>query len=218
MPPPFAATVLDALSDRDRLTRMATAAGERQRERYTATRMIDETAAIYREQAKPEQTGDCVTRIGFIGAGGIAQRHFGVLEQFEDVAIVAIADVDEGRAQEAAARFGARAFGDVTAMLEAVELDALYICVPPFAHGVAERAAIAAGLPFFVEKPVALDLATAEAIAAEVAAAGLVTAVGYHWRYLDTVDEVRGLLATNPARLMSGYWLDSTPAAGMVVA
>ena len=41
--------------------------------------------------------------------------------------------------------------------------------------------------------------------------AGLVTAVGYHWRYLDTVDEARRLLRDNPAHLMSGYWLDQTP-------
>ena len=209
----FAATVVEALDDPAMLTDVAAAGGERQRLLYTAARMIDETAVIYDEETAQvsQRTGERVSRIGFIGAGGIAQRHFGVLDQFEDVAIVAIADVDEGRAQDAAARFGARAFADADAMLAEVELDALYICVPPFAHGAPERAALAAGLPFFVEKPVALDLATAEAIAAEVAAAGLVTAVGYHWRYLDTVDEVRGLLAHNPARLMSGYWLDSTP-------
>ena len=209
----FAVTIVTALGDPAKLAEVAAAGRDLHAARYTAARMIDETAAIYDEEAAhaPQRTGDSVTRIGFIGAGGIAQRHFGVLEQFEDVAIVAIADVDLTRAEDAAARFGARAFADVDAMLAAVELDALYICVPPFAHGAPERAALAAGLPFFVEKPVALDLATAEAIAADVAAAGLVTAVGYHWRYLDTVDEVRGLLADNPARLMSGYWLDSTP-------
>ena len=209
----FAATVVAALSDPARLAAVAAAATERQRERFTADRMIDETAAVYDEEAAlaPRRTGERVTRIGFIGAGGIAHRHFGVLEQFEDVEIVAIADVDRARADDAAARFGAMAFGDVEAMLAAVECDALYICVPPFAHGAPERAALEAGLPFFVEKPVSLDLATAEAIAAEVATAGIVTAVGYHWRYLDTVDQVRDLLARNPARLMSGYWLDSTP-------
>ena len=209
----FTATVVAALADDARLEDVASAARERQRTHYTAARMIDDTAAIYDEQAAmaPQRTGAGVTRIGFIGAGGIAHRHFGVLDQFDDVEIVAIADVDETRAQEAAARYGAHVFGDADAMLADVAVDALYICVPPFAHGAPERAALAAGLPFFVEKPVALDLATAEEIAAGVAAAGLVTAVGYHWRYLDTVDEVRGLLDHNPARLMSGYWLDSTP-------
>ena len=209
----FAAAVIDALADRDRLAGIAASAAARQADRYTASRMIDDTAALYDEEtrAAPERTGDGLTRIGFIGAGGIAHRHFGVLEQFGDVEIAAIADPDEARAQEAAARFGARAFTDAETMLREVSLDALYICVPPFAHGAPERAAIAAGLPFFVEKPVALDIAVAEGIADDVAAAGIVTAVGYHWRYLDTVDEVRGLLANNPARLMSGYWLDSTP-------
>jgi predicted dehydrogenase/glycosyltransferase involved in cell wall biosynthesis len=209
----LAATVIDALADRDRLHAVAVAAGERQRERYDAVRMIRDTAAIYAEETgrAPRHDGERMTRIGFIGAGGIAHRHFGVLEGFEDVEIVAIADLDAGRADEAAARFGARGFTEIDAMLDAVPVDALYICVPPFAHGAPERAAIARGLPFFVEKPVALDLATAEEIAVEVARAGLVTAVGYHWRYLDTVDEVRRLLTDNPARLMSGYWLDSTP-------
>ena len=151
------------------------------------------------------------TRLGFIGAGGIAHRHFGVLEQMHDVRIVAVADPDGDRAGEAAGRFGAQAFATHAEMLDAVELDAVYICVPPFAHGDAERACIARGLPFFVEKPLSLDLGLAEEIAAEVERAGLITAVGYHWRYLDTVDEARARLADNPAQLMTGFWLDQTP-------
>ena len=209
----FGRAIIAALADRSQMAVVAAAAADRQRRLYTASRMIGDTGAIYDSEtaAAAPRTGGRVTRIGFIGAGGIAQRHFGVLEQFEDVEIVGISDVDLPRAEEAASRFGARGFGDFAAMLAECDLDAVYICVPPFAHGAPERACIEAGLPFFVEKPVALDLGTAEAIGAAVKAAGLVTAVGYHWRYLDTVDEVRGLLAHTPARLMSGYWLDSTP-------
>lgn len=92
-------------------------------------------------------------RIGFIGVGGIAHRHFGVLEHFDDVEIRAVADVNGDRARCAAERLGARGFDNFESMLQQVELDALYICVPPFAHGGPERAAIARGLPFFVEKP-----------------------------------------------------------------
>ena len=154
---------------------------------------------------------DARTRIGFIGAGGIAHRHLGVLDRFEDVEIAAFADPAIERAQAAAERFGAAAFADVEAMLDAQPLDALYICVPPFAHGAPEQAALARRLPFFVEKPVALDLAAAETVARAVKEQGLVTGVGYHWRYLDTVEEVTGLLAQNPARFLSGYWLDATP-------
>lgn len=150
-------------------------------------------------------------RIGFIGVGGIAQRHIGVLEQFDDVELAAFADPVEERAAAAAERFGARSYAAFDDMLATETLDAVYICVPPFAHGAPERAVIAKGLPFFVEKPLALDLPTAEAIAEAVSAKSLITGVGYHWRYLDTVDEAKALLADNPAQLLSGYWLDSTP-------
>jgi predicted dehydrogenase len=151
------------------------------------------------------------TRIGFVGAGGIAHRHFGVLATFKDVEIAGVADPDAGRAQAAAERTGGRAFPGHEAMLDQLDLDALYICVPPFAHGDPERAAIERRLPFLVEKPISLDKALTLEIDEAVRRTGLVTAVGYHWRYLDTVDEVRRLLAGNPAQLMSGYWLDQTP-------
>lgn len=151
------------------------------------------------------------TRIGFIGVGGIAQRHLGVLEQFGDVELVGFADPDFARAVDAAARYGAKAYDSHATLLGDADLDAAYICIPPFAHGEAEHAVIAAGLPFFVEKPLSLDIGLADALAAKIAAAGLVTAVGYHWRYLDTVEEARRLLTERPARLLSGYWLDQTP-------
>lgn len=151
------------------------------------------------------------TRIGFIGAGGIAHRHLGVLEQFEDVELAGFADPDFDRALEAAARFGARAHQDHKGLLDDRDLDAVYICVPPFAHGEPEQAVIARGLPFFVEKPLSLDLDVAEATARQVEETGLVTGVGYHWRYLDTVEEARRHLAERPAQLVSGYWLDQTP-------
>ena len=211
----FGHAVAAALSDEPTRRTAGAAARIIWAERYRAERMIGETAAVYEpltaERTHIEGTSLNRTRLGFIGAGGIAHRHFGVLEQFEDVEIVAVCDADMTRATEAAARFGARPFDDADTMLDTEACDAVFICVPPFAHGAPERAAIRRGLPFFVEKPVALDVETAEAIAAEVAERELVTAVGYHWRYLDTVDEVQGILAGNPARLVSGYWLDSTP-------
>lgn len=152
-----------------------------------------------------------MTRVGFIGVGGIAQRHLGVLEQFGDVELAGFADPDFDRAVAAASRFGAKAYPDHAALLDDASLDAIYICIPPFAHGEVERAVIARKLPFFVEKPLSLDIDLADALAVEIATAGLITAVGYHWRYLDTVEDAKRLLADRPAQLLSGYWLDQTP-------
>lgn len=149
--------------------------------------------------------------IGFIGAGGIARRHRDVLRGFPDVRLAAFSDPVLERAEALAHEVGAVAYADFNTMLENEALDAVYICVPPFAHGAPEEAVIARGLPFFVEKPLAIDLETAERISEAAVRAGLVTAVGYHWRYMDTVDEAKALLSQNPARLVLGYWLDSTP-------
>ncbi|MCW2952061.1 MAG: putative dehydrogenase [Conexibacter sp.] len=149
--------------------------------------------------------------VALVGAGSVGQRHATVLSAFDDVRLVAVADVDAGRAAQLAARTGARCYADLEQLLERERLDALYICVPPFAHGPPERAALAAGLPFFVEKPLAADWATARTLADEVARARVPTGVGYHWRQLDTVAHARELLRANPARLAVGYWLDRAP-------
>lgn len=151
-----------------------------------------------------------VRRVGIIGAGGVAQRHARVLSGFSDVQLVGVTDVVGESAQRLAAEHGARVFDDVPALL-ATGLDAVYVCVPPFAHGPAERAAIEAGLPLFVEKPISVDLAVGADIAGQIADRGLLTAVGHHWRYLSTVEQARTLLGDRPVRLVSGAWLDKVP-------
>ena len=137
-------------------------------------------------------------RVAVVGTGFIAGRHLAALAGFDDVEVVAVADAVPARAEEAAARSGARPHPDGIALLETEELDAVWLCVPPFAHGPLEAAAIARGLPFFVEKPLGPDLATAEAIGAEVAAAGLTTAVGYHCGTWGSCTERRSCCGTGP--------------------
>ncbi|MEN3534714.1 Gfo/Idh/MocA family oxidoreductase [Microbispora sp. ZYX-F-249] len=157
---------------------------------------------------------DRAVRLGFVGAGYVAGRHAGSLARLPDVRIGAVADPRADRALRFAEATGARPYGSYGEMLDRESLDAVYICVPPGAHGEPERAVLARRLPFFVEKPVACDLRTAEEIAEAVRAAGVVTATGYHWRYLDTVERAAGLLADTPPLLVLGFWLDRTPGTG----
>ena len=219
VPPGSAGALSRAMVARldDPASTLAQAERQRQRfaDRFTATRMGDTTADVYRRtlltQKRKSIAMQTLTNVGFIGAGGIAERHLEVLRRFSDVRLAAVTDLDSGRAKEIAARYGAKAYDSVDAMIAEADLDAVFICVPPFAHGPAERSVIAAGLPFFVEKPITLELPLAEELAAAVAKKGLITAVGYHWRYLDTVDRARRALQHNPVQLIVGHWLDSTP-------
>jgi myo-inositol 2-dehydrogenase/D-chiro-inositol 1-dehydrogenase len=70
---------------------------------------------------------------------------------------------------------------------------------------------IDAGLPMFVEKPVAIDQETAATVAARLAERPLLTCTGYHWRWLDIFDRAAELLADRPPRLVQCFWLDKVP-------
>ena len=89
------------------------------------------------------------TRIGLVGAGGVAARHARVLAGLPDVQLVGVTDVVAEAAQRLAGEHCAQAYESVERLLDA-SVDAVYVCVPPFAHGPAERAVIEAGLPLFV--------------------------------------------------------------------
>ena len=153
------------------------------------------------------------TRIGFIGVGGIARQHLDNLRRIGGAQVVAVCDVDGPRAEQVAGEWGARAYTRHEALLEQEALDALYVCVPPFAHTGQELLAVERGIPFLVEKPLDTGTEYAERVAAAVAARGLITCVGYHWRYFESVARARELIAGRPIAMALGYWLDTLPGA-----
>jgi myo-inositol 2-dehydrogenase / D-chiro-inositol 1-dehydrogenase len=150
-------------------------------------------------------------RVGVIGAGAVAARHVASLRRLDDVNVVAVADPLMERALALADVADATAFSDIDALIAEVAIDAAYVCVPPFAHGEPEHALIEADIPLFVEKPLAIDIRTAETIAAAIERKNLVSATGYHWRYYDTVERAVALVASRPVGLAVGSWLDKVP-------
>ena len=105
-------------------------------------------------------------RIGCVGTGFIAGRHLAALSAIPNVDVVAVADPAKVRAKVVAERFGARVYDDGVGLIDSQDLDAIWLCLPPFARGPVEQAALARDLPFFVEKPLALDLADSRLVAA----------------------------------------------------
>lgn len=150
-------------------------------------------------------------KVGFIGVGGIAGAHRKALTQVPNAKMVAFCDTDAERAGSAAAEHGGTAYTDYHQMIEQAGLDAVYICLPPLAHGEFEDAVIEAGLPFFIEKPLDIDLERAQRTAAKVADKGLITGVGYHWRHFDTVDWLQDELGDEPIGMCLGYWNGGAP-------
>jgi myo-inositol 2-dehydrogenase/D-chiro-inositol 1-dehydrogenase len=136
-----------------------------------------------------------VLRAGLVGAGWIGQQHARVLAGRDDITVAAVCDVDAGRAAQLAGTGGALVFADWREMLDRAGLDALWVCTPPRGHADPAVAALDRGLPLYLEKPVARSAADAAAIVAAAARGQGVCAVGYQWRAVSVLADLRGALA-----------------------
>ena len=146
-------------------------------------------------------------KIAFIGCGGNANGHMNQLSELEGARIVAVCDVQPERAQNAAEKHNAQPYTEHRAMLEREDLDAVYLSLPVFVHGQPELDVIARGLPFFVEKPVAINMEIAREIEEQVAKEGLITCVGYQLRYLGSTRIARAILQEASLNMLVGkYW------------
>ena len=124
-------------------------------------------------------------KLVMIGCGEIGKYHLSHFMEFGDlVELAGFCDLIPERAQEFVDKSGSgKAFTDFKEMYDEIEPDMVFICVPPYAHGEIEYETIQRKLPFFVEKPLTLDMELAKDIAAKVAENGLITAVGFQCRY-----------------------------------
>jgi len=99
-------------------------------------------------------------KVAFIGAGGRARAaHYPCVDRLENVSIEAVAELDESRMREVAEKysiprtFHCKSDNDYQEMLDAIDLDAVYVIMGP---GVMTKPAIdcmKAGKHVFIEKP-----------------------------------------------------------------
>lgn len=151
-------------------------------------------------------------RVGFVGTGGIAQRHLGYCSKREDVEIVGHADNFFEAAKQAAAQYGGNAYSSFGELYSKEKPDALIICTPPFAHGDIEEAACEAKIPFFVEKPVAGNMEIANRVLKAVEKSGIATQVGYMFRFSKPILKVKEMLQKHPlAMVQAHYYMPGLP-------
>ena len=134
--------------------------------------------------------------VGFIGTGGIARSaHMPRLANISGVEITGQCDVKRKTAEAAAREHGGNVYTDHRKMLAAESLDCVYVCVPPKAHGAIEIDVARAGLPMFIEKPIALDMGTARRIDRAMQKTRVEASVGYMYRYSDLVQKLKQLIS-----------------------
>jgi predicted dehydrogenase len=124
-------------------------------------------------------------RVGVLGLGSIAQVvHLPILSQLEGMKLVAVCDADHAKARAIAARFGIpRVHLSDEQVFRSDDLDAIVICTPSHLHAQQAAAALEAGKHVLVEKPLALDAASAAQVIEVAERTGKALMVAMNNRY-----------------------------------
>lgn len=152
-------------------------------------------------------------RTAILGCGGFAHRHARSLKQLEnDFEMVGFCN----RTVEKAAAFSqqytngqAPVFSDHHQMFEQVPLDVVIICLPPYAHSDEVQIAANLGIHVFIEKPIALTSEQGWQMARSAEQAGIVTQVGFMFRFGEAIEHFKALIDSGeagPLGLMSARY------------
>jgi predicted dehydrogenase len=141
-------------------------------------------------------------RVAIIGAGWIAAEHSAVLARLDGVELAAVCDIDEQRARELAG--SAPTYTEWRELYERETPDAVFICTPPRLHREAAVEALERGLHAYLEKPIARGLEDAAAIVQAAEQSAAVCAVGYQWRAVEVLDDLRDALDGQELGLLIG--------------
>src|SRR5690349_17202961 len=164
----------------------------------------------------PATTGRARRRVGIgvIGFGWLGQAHSRSLlriptlfpERGFDAELVVCGDTLPERREQAVGSFGfARAAADWRAVIEDPDIDMVFIAAPNMLHLELVEAAAAAGKHVFCEKPVGGT--PEQTVRAEKAAraAGVISGVGYNYRWAPLVQYARQLIADGVLGEITNY-------------
>ena len=122
-------------------------------------------------------------RVGVIGCGRISVMHLTSLSIIDDVEIVACCDIIKERAEDAAKKYGGVAYVSYEKMIEEQDLDAVHICLPHYLHSRVACYAFEKGIHVLTEKPMDVDLESAEAAVQAAKDKGVLFGVIFQCRY-----------------------------------
>lgn len=122
--------------------------------------------------------------VGVIGTGSISSMHLQSYMKHPEVNLVAVCDLNEERARQAADKYGAtKVFTDYNELLADPEIDAVSICTWNNTHAEISIAALHAGKHVLVEKPLCRTVEEALRVQEAVKTSGKLLQVGFVRRY-----------------------------------
>lgn len=131
-------------------------------------------------------------RAAVVGTGEFGRNHARVYRELADVELVGVYDQNAARAEAIATEFGTRALRSLEEVCERAE--AASVAVPTVAHAEVGCRLLEGGLDVLVEKPMALNLAEADALLAAAQRRNRILQVGHVERFNPAVIAVEPIL------------------------
>ena len=122
-----------------------------------------------------------MVNIGIIGCGGMGGHHARMISKMEGATLVGVADEIEDKASGLEEELQTKAYTDFHDLLPHV--DGVMICTPPFARTDIVVDCAKAGKHIFAEKPICLDMASADKMVDAADRAGVIMMMGYVLRF-----------------------------------
>lgn len=133
-------------------------------------------------------------RVGVIG-GGYGRNHILAYRATAGVEVAAFCQRTKAEAEKIARAFDIpRVYTEYGDLLESNPLDAVSIAAPPHLHCPIALQALARGLHVLCEKPLALSVGEAEAMAAAAREAGRVHMTAFNFRFIPAIRRMKELL------------------------
>ncbi len=134
-------------------------------------------------------------RVGFIGAGRIADMHYEGYRNNPKARLLAVCDADAGLASRRAAEWGAdRTYDDYRRLLDDPDIDAVEIITPHHLHAEMGIAALDAGKHVSLQKPMAMNVTQADAILAAAERSGKLLRVIENYRFAQQFSRAKKML------------------------
>lgn len=132
--------------------------------------------------------------VGMIGAGIIGASHLAAVAGHPDTRLAAVADIAPGRAQQAAAPYGAHAYESYEEMLEREKLELVIINLPHGLHEACVLACAEKGTHILLEKPMSISYASCLRMNEACEKNGVLLQVGHVQRYIPQNRAARALI------------------------
>ncbi len=131
---------------------------------------------------------------GIVGCGVIAPTHARAVAALPNAHLVAVTDVDQGKAKALADEHGAAWDGGLGALLARPDIDVVSVCVPSGLHAEVGVQAAQAGKHLVIEKPIDVTVAAADRLLGAAAEAGVELTVISQHRFDAGVRRLRELI------------------------